>query len=79
MYINAVADSVMFYLQHDFYNIIFKIKKIMDTLRVSPRPQGKVLDAHLYVYIIAVSKGSVLIVRKLATANDPVTIHVASL
>jgi hypothetical protein len=26
MYINAVADSVILYLQHDFYNIIFKIK-----------------------------------------------------
>jgi hypothetical protein len=26
MYINAVADSVMLYLQHDFYNIIFKMK-----------------------------------------------------
>jgi hypothetical protein len=26
MYINTVADSVMLYLQHDFYNIIFKIK-----------------------------------------------------
>jgi hypothetical protein len=26
MYINAVANSVMVYLQHDFYNIFFKIK-----------------------------------------------------
>ena len=26
MYINAVANSVMLYLQQDFYNIIFKIK-----------------------------------------------------
>jgi hypothetical protein len=26
MYINAVADRVMLYLQHDFYNTIFKIK-----------------------------------------------------
>jgi hypothetical protein len=26
MYINTVADSVMLYLQHDFYKIIFKIK-----------------------------------------------------
>jgi hypothetical protein len=27
MYINAVADSVMLYLRHDFYNTIFKIKR----------------------------------------------------
>jgi hypothetical protein len=27
MYINAVADSVMLFLQHDFYKIIFKIKQ----------------------------------------------------
>jgi hypothetical protein len=26
MYINAVAGSVILYLEHDFYNIIFKIK-----------------------------------------------------
>jgi hypothetical protein len=26
MYINAVAKSVMLYLRHDFYNIIFNIK-----------------------------------------------------
>jgi hypothetical protein len=26
MYVNAVANSVMLYLQDDFYNIIFKIK-----------------------------------------------------
>jgi hypothetical protein len=26
MYISAVANSVMLYLRHDFYNIIFKIK-----------------------------------------------------
>jgi hypothetical protein len=27
MYINAVSDSVMLGLQHDFYNIIFKIRR----------------------------------------------------
>jgi hypothetical protein len=26
VYINAVADSVMLCLQHDFYNLIFKIE-----------------------------------------------------
>jgi hypothetical protein len=26
MYINAVADSVVLYLRHDFYNILFKMK-----------------------------------------------------
>jgi hypothetical protein len=38
MYINAVADSVMLYLQRHFYNIIFKIKQIMCSFRVSPPP-----------------------------------------
>jgi hypothetical protein len=36
MYINAVADSVMLYLQLDFYNIIFKMKHKLCSLRVSP-------------------------------------------
>jgi hypothetical protein len=27
MYINAVADSAVLYLRHDFYNVIFKIKQ----------------------------------------------------
>jgi hypothetical protein len=44
MYINAVADSVMFYLQHGFYNIIFKIKHklyIASGSAPHPTPQGK--------------------------------------
>jgi hypothetical protein len=43
MYINAVAGSVMLYLQHDFYNMIFKIKiNYIYTLMVStPPPQSK--------------------------------------
>jgi hypothetical protein len=45
-YIYAVEDSVILYLQHDFYNIIFKIKLIIHvhSLRVNPtppHPQGK--------------------------------------
>jgi hypothetical protein len=49
MYINAVADSVMLYLQRDFYNIIFKIKhEIMYSLRFSPPPpKGKILGVRL--------------------------------
>jgi hypothetical protein len=27
IYINAVTDSVMFYLQHDFCNTVFKIER----------------------------------------------------
>jgi hypothetical protein len=38
LYINAVSGSVMLYLQHDFYNIIFKIKQIIYSLRVIPLP-----------------------------------------
>jgi hypothetical protein len=38
MSINAVADSVILYLKHDFYNIIFKTKQIIYSLRVSPLP-----------------------------------------
>jgi hypothetical protein len=38
MYINAVADCVILYLQHDFYNTIFKIKQIICSFRVSPPP-----------------------------------------
>jgi hypothetical protein len=41
LYINAVAGSVMLYLQHDFYNIIFKIKQIIYSLRLSPPPPNK--------------------------------------
>jgi hypothetical protein len=39
MYINAAAYSVMLYLQHDFYNIIFKIKhKLYIFSRSDPHP-----------------------------------------
>jgi hypothetical protein len=45
--INTFADSVMVYLGHDSYNIIFKIKcKLYVTSGVSP--QRKVLGAHLW-------------------------------
>jgi hypothetical protein len=57
MYINAVADSVMLYLQHDFYNIIFKIKhKLCVVSGSAPHPpaKGKRLDAHLIIYITSV-------------------------
>ena len=37
VYINAVAGSVMLYL-HDFYNVIFKVKQIIYSLRVSAPP-----------------------------------------
>jgi hypothetical protein len=50
LYSNAVADSVMLYLQHDFYTIIFKIKHKVYTARGAappPPPQGKILGAHL--------------------------------
>jgi hypothetical protein len=42
MYINAVAKSVMLYLQHDFYKIIFKIKCKLCIASVSaPPPPSK--------------------------------------
>jgi hypothetical protein len=50
MCINAVANSVMLYLQHDFHNIIFKIKHelcIISGSATPPPPQGKVLGARL--------------------------------
>jgi hypothetical protein len=51
MYTNAVADSVMLYFQHDFYNIIFKIKRKQYIAQWSapppPPPQGKILGAPL--------------------------------
>jgi hypothetical protein len=48
MYINAVAGSVMLYLQHDFYLIIFKIKDKLYMASGSDHPQGQVLGAHLF-------------------------------
>jgi hypothetical protein len=54
MYINAVADSVVLYLQHDFYNTIFKIKHKLYIASASEPPplpppphQEKILGAHL--------------------------------
>jgi hypothetical protein len=47
MYINAVADSVMLYLQHNFYNIIFKIKHKLYIASWSAPPQRKILGAHV--------------------------------
>jgi hypothetical protein len=52
MYIKAVAACVMLYLQHDLFNIIFKIKEITYSLRITPTApyQGKILGAHLLQY-----------------------------
>jgi hypothetical protein len=43
MYINAVADSVMLYLWHDFHNTIFKIKHKLYSASgsASPLPNEK--------------------------------------
>jgi hypothetical protein len=55
MYINAAADSVMLYSQHDFYNIIFTIKQIIIHNYIQPKGQltppplnRKILGAHLH-------------------------------
>jgi hypothetical protein len=48
MYTNAVADGVMLCLQHDFYNIIFKIKHKLCTESGSAAAV-KILGAHLTV------------------------------
>jgi hypothetical protein len=51
LYISAVADSVMLYLRHDFYNVIFNIKHKLYTASgsaySSPPPPQKILVAHL--------------------------------
>jgi hypothetical protein len=53
MYIDAVAGSVMLYLQHDFYNITFKIEHKLYTASGSdPPPQGKILGACLVRMIV---------------------------
>jgi hypothetical protein len=58
MYIHAVADSVMLCLQHDFYNIIFKIEHKLYTASWStphpPTPQGRILGAQPCVFVIFV-------------------------
>jgi hypothetical protein len=54
MNIDAVTDSVMLYLQRDFYNIIFKIKNKLYIASGSAPPQRKILGAHLQH---AVTKG----------------------
>jgi hypothetical protein len=42
MYINAAADCVMLYSQHDFYNIIFKIEyKLYIASGQHPPPRKK--------------------------------------
>jgi hypothetical protein len=38
MHINAIADSIVLYLCHDFYNIILKIKKLYIALGSAPPP-----------------------------------------
>jgi hypothetical protein len=49
MYIKAVAGSVMLCLQHDYYNIVFKIKHKLYIVSGSapPPPRRKILAAHL--------------------------------
>jgi hypothetical protein len=51
MHTNAVADSVVLYLQHDFYNMIFKIKHKLYTAsrsaRTHPPTQGKIVGGQL--------------------------------
>jgi hypothetical protein len=52
MYLNAVADSIILYSQHDFYNIIFKIKHKLYRAWSAPF-QGKILGAHLSRRIVS--------------------------
>jgi hypothetical protein len=62
MYINAVVDSVMLYLWHDFYNIIFKIKQIIYSLRVSlPPPPNENFWLRTWCQIQVVRNNSVLL------------------
>jgi hypothetical protein len=57
MYINAVADGGMLCLQHEFSNIIFKIKHILYTATrlapaTPPPPQRKILGARLLIFTL---------------------------
>jgi hypothetical protein len=53
MYVNAVAGSVMLYLQHDFYNMIFSMEhKLYIVCGSNPPPpphEEKILGARLHV------------------------------
>jgi hypothetical protein len=72
MYINAVANSVMLCLWHDFYNIIFKIRQIIRSLRVNPPPpQRKIVAASpfpLFLHTIPVTRPHMPLTR-LAVTN----------
>jgi hypothetical protein len=50
IHVSAVADSVMLYLQKDFYNIIFKIKRKL-YIALGSAPKANILGAHLCQYI----------------------------
>jgi hypothetical protein len=64
MYINAVAKSVVLYLQHDFYNIIFKITYKLYIASGSPPPpppdQEKIIVAHVVCICIVFLNGDPL-------------------
>jgi hypothetical protein len=48
IHINAVANGVITYLVHDFYNISFKIKhKIYIEPQGPPPPKKQIVGAHL--------------------------------
>jgi hypothetical protein len=51
MSINAVADSVMLYLPHDFYNIIFKIKYKLYIASRSALPQKEKFWVHTCTWV----------------------------
>jgi hypothetical protein len=54
MYINAVADSAMLYLQHDSYNIVLKIKYKLYTISGSAPPPSRCAPAVARVILTSV-------------------------
>jgi hypothetical protein len=61
MYINTVAGSVMLYLQHDFYNIIFKsnINYTYSFWVAPPPPEGNILVTQLTNYVVCVRQNTI--------------------
>jgi hypothetical protein len=54
VYINAVAESVILCSQHEFCNIIFKIKHLF--IASAPTPQWKIVGAHLSACVLNTGK-----------------------
>jgi hypothetical protein len=70
IYINEVANSVMLYVQHEFYNLIFKIKHKLHI------PQGRPLPPTKEKFWVHTSDGCPLILLYFVTQQE---LHTESL